>query len=117
MALASRSKRSLNSVLETLIATVRSRRVSRALYTSPMPPAPIAERISYGPSLEPEERAICAAETSLTNKNRLRNESRANRRELAPVFMQTLGRLRNAVLQKPDEREFAISSKRSQKPL
>ena len=37
----------------TLMATVRSRRVSRALYTSPMPPAPIGDRISYGPSAVP----------------------------------------------------------------
>src|ERR1700693_552644 len=57
--LASRSKRWRRSSLEvrcsgkTLTATVLSSRVSRARYTSPMPPAPIAERISYGPSLEP----------------------------------------------------------------
>jgi hypothetical protein len=31
---------------ENLIATVRSSRVSRARYTSPMPPAPSAETIS-----------------------------------------------------------------------
>src|SRR5437016_7177050 len=37
----------------TLIATVRSSRVSRARYTSPMPPAPIAATISYGPSRAP----------------------------------------------------------------
>ena len=37
-----------------LIATVRSSRVSRALYTSPMPPAPRGERISYGPRRVPE---------------------------------------------------------------
>jgi hypothetical protein len=41
-----------------LIATVRSRRVSRARYTSPMPPAPSGETISYGPSLVPEARGI-----------------------------------------------------------
>jgi hypothetical protein len=39
------------------MATARSRRVSRALYTSPMPPAPSAERISYGPSRVPGVRA------------------------------------------------------------
>jgi len=32
--------------LEVLTATVRSRRVSRAFHTSPMPPAPMGERIS-----------------------------------------------------------------------
>ena len=37
----------------TLIATVRSRRVSRALYTSPMPPAPSGARVSYGPKRTP----------------------------------------------------------------
>src|ERR1700693_990340 len=37
----------------TLIATVRSSRVSLARYTSPIPPTPIAETISYGPSREP----------------------------------------------------------------
>ena len=31
------------------MATVRSSRVSRARYTSPIPPAPSEERISYGP--------------------------------------------------------------------
>src|SRR5579863_5309224 len=37
----------------TLIATSRFKRESRARYTSPMPPAPIAARISYGPSFVP----------------------------------------------------------------
>src|SRR5712692_4821871 len=37
----------------TLIATVRSSRVSRAFHTSPMPPAPRGETISYGPSRVP----------------------------------------------------------------
>ena len=39
-----------------LIATSRSSRVSRARYTSPMPPAPSADRISYGPSCAPAAR-------------------------------------------------------------
>jgi hypothetical protein len=38
-------------------ATLRFRCVSRALYTSPWPPAPM-ERISYGPSFAPEVRVI-----------------------------------------------------------
>src|SRR5487761_1511999 len=42
----------------TLIATSRPRRVSRARYTSPIPPAPIAERMWYGPSLVPAVRVI-----------------------------------------------------------
>src|SRR6185295_3190159 len=41
----------------TLMATVRSRRVSRARYTSPMPPWPIAAVISYGPSRVEDLRA------------------------------------------------------------
>ncbi len=36
-----------------LIATVRPSRVSRALQTSPMPPAPIGPRISEGPRRVP----------------------------------------------------------------
>src|SRR5262245_13542353 len=61
---ASRSKRWRDSgdadkcAGRTLTATVRSRRVSRALYTSPMPPAPIGDRTSYGPSREPADRVI-----------------------------------------------------------
>src|SRR5947207_7734472 len=43
---ASRSKRSLNCPAEIFTATMRSRRVSRARYTSPMPPAPSVDRIS-----------------------------------------------------------------------
>ena len=35
------------------MATWRSRRVSRARYTSPMPPAPSAESIWYGPMRVP----------------------------------------------------------------
>src|SRR5258708_27465880 len=52
---ASRSKRSLSCALSAneggriLMATMRSRRVSRALYTSPIPPAPMSAPISYGP--------------------------------------------------------------------
>src|SRR5437667_5008124 len=37
----------------TLIATMRPRRVSRARYTVPMPPAPTGATISYGPSRVP----------------------------------------------------------------
>src|ERR1700693_3888692 len=66
IARASRSKRCFASGLSdrccgrTLIATVRSSRVSRARYTSPIPPAPIAETISYGPSREPAFRDTLA---------------------------------------------------------
>src|SRR5580704_4817457 len=64
MARASRSKRCLASGLSErcagriLMATMRSRRVSQARYTSPMPPAPSGDWISYGPSLVPEARAM-----------------------------------------------------------
>src|ERR1700722_3779768 len=43
---------------KTLMATSRRRRESRARYTSPLPPAPKRETISYGPSLVPEARFI-----------------------------------------------------------
>lgn len=46
---------------EILTATVRSSRVSFARYTSPIPPAPQGDRISYGPSRVPELRAILKA--------------------------------------------------------
>src|SRR5215813_14709792 len=55
---ASRSKRSLNSLLETFRATMRSSRLSRALYTSPMPPAPRDARTSYGPRRVPGAKGI-----------------------------------------------------------
>ena len=44
--------------LKTLTATIRLRRVSRALYTSPMPPAPMGAMISYGPSFAPGDNGI-----------------------------------------------------------
>jgi hypothetical protein len=43
---ASLRKRSSKDSFETFTATVRSSRVSRALYTSPMPPAPTGFVIS-----------------------------------------------------------------------
>src|SRR5438094_4453410 len=43
-----------NSAGRILIATARSSRVSRARYTSPIPPAPIGATISYGPRRVPE---------------------------------------------------------------
>src|SRR5664279_2649079 len=42
----------------TFTATVRSSRVSRARYTSPIPPAPRGPRTSYGPNLVPEARLM-----------------------------------------------------------
>src|SRR6516164_8548816 len=54
----SRAKRSENCSAETLMATSRPSLVSRARYTSPIPPAPIGATISYGPSLSPTESGI-----------------------------------------------------------
>src|SRR5208337_3063393 len=71
IALASRSKRALRSGSEercegrTLMATFRPSRVSRARYTSPMPPAPNGDWISYGPSFVPEVSPIRARNYSL----------------------------------------------------
>src|SRR6185436_7197109 len=62
MARASRSKRSVKGPKLALMATSRLRRVSRAFHTSPMPPAPRAERISYGPSRVPGASAMESAE-------------------------------------------------------
>src|SRR5437016_5587675 len=64
MDLASCSKRVCRSEFEdrgagrTLIASVRCSLVSRARYTSPMPPAPRSDWISYGPNLVPGTSAI-----------------------------------------------------------
>ena len=80
IARASRSNRSRNcgsaaSVSgRTLIATVRSSRVSRALYTSPMPPAPSSDRISYAPRRTPADKDI---------RSRLYGETGANPPEFA----------------------------------
>lgn len=39
--------------MENLMVMIRSRRVSRAFHTSPMPLSPMGEMISYGPRLSP----------------------------------------------------------------
>src|SRR5450755_3773866 len=68
---ASRMKRSARlalgaeSLRRTLMATTRFSRLSRALYTSPMPPAPSGARISYGPSFVPEVSTIGDGDYSL----------------------------------------------------
>src|ERR1700719_440875 len=67
MALASLSKRSLNCSPETLIATSRFKRASRARYTCPIPPALMDARISYGPSLSPAESGMRRIELSLAD--------------------------------------------------
>src|SRR5580700_4717884 len=76
MVRASRSKRCLASEFSDrcdgriLTATVRSRRVSRARYTSPMPPAPSGDWISYGPSFVPEARGMFAGNYSPGSNSR-----------------------------------------------
>ena len=61
---ASRSNRSLNCASSRkpggriLMATLRSSRVSRAFQTSPIPPAPTRETISYGPRRVPAETTV-----------------------------------------------------------
>src|SRR5258705_10087846 len=68
MVFASRLKRARSSVEaetcwgSTLTATSRPRRVSRARYTSPMPPAPRSARISYGPRRVPGRSATRSAQ-------------------------------------------------------
>src|SRR5215510_7894466 len=52
--LATRSGSCANASGNTLIATSRPRLISRARYTSPMPPAPIALMISYDPTRAPD---------------------------------------------------------------
>src|SRR6516165_664761 len=57
----------------TLMATPRSRRVSLARYTSPMPPAPSEDWISYGPRRAPaasgmRRTVILAADADAVNE-------------------------------------------------
>src|SRR5678815_6078998 len=56
----------------TLLATMRSSRVSRAQYTSPIPPAPIGSRISYGPSRVPGLRLTSGADYRRASGNQSR---------------------------------------------
>src|SRR6266542_1580261 len=67
----------------TLTATVRSSRVSRALYTSPIPPAPNGDSTSYGPNLLPGEMLISIAnhKSQIANIHDLPHPARAQRRE------------------------------------
>src|SRR5262245_32941749 len=70
MARDSRSNRCFESELlerceeRILMATVRSSRVSRARYTSPIPPSPSGATISYGPSRVPGSNAMQTAHSS-----------------------------------------------------
>src|SRR5262245_26259611 len=51
----------------TFSATWRSSRVSRARYTWPIPPAPIAPTTSYGPSRAPADRNMEPGRTEYTS--------------------------------------------------
>jgi hypothetical protein len=53
---------------DILPATSRSSRESWARYTSPMPPAPMGARISYGPSFVPAESGICLIQLSVPDQ-------------------------------------------------
>src|ERR1035438_1404911 len=70
---ASRWKRAIsgvsraNSCRITFSATSRPSFESAARYTSPIPPVPSGDRISYGPSLVPAVRAMRARNYSLRN--------------------------------------------------
>src|SRR5438477_776269 len=74
---ASRSRSALNVDGSTLIATARPSRVSRARYTSPIPPAPSAPTISYGPRRDPTARTIppIIGELALPDRDRGRVEA------------------------------------------
>jgi len=91
---ASRSRRSLRSGSgerrpgRTLIATMRSKRRSRARYTSPIPPAPMGAITSYGPNRAPLVRTMATPPhpaglylaTILISGERRPSESRVVRR-------------------------------------
>src|SRR5690348_14619590 len=55
----------------TLMAASRSSRVSLARYTSPIPPAPIGARITYGPILSPAESGISRIQFSVADQQQL----------------------------------------------
>src|SRR6476646_1445542 len=90
MFLASRAKRSresrslANLAARTFSATVRFRRVSRARYTSPIPPAPSALTTSYGPSRVAGVRGTKAEPFYLADglwRERLRSDIHVERQE------------------------------------
>src|SRR6266581_906779 len=60
----------------TLIATSRPSRVSRARYTSPMPPFPMGARISYGPRRVPAERGIGSCDYVISRRQETRSRMR-----------------------------------------
>src|SRR5262245_4080526 len=67
-----RSGSAANRSRSTLMATSRFSFVSRAQYTSPIPPEPSADLISYAPRREPEVRGMTRFGSYATLSNRLR---------------------------------------------
>src|SRR5438128_1233267 len=53
-------------VRQDLCATSRPSFASRAVYTSPMPPAPSGDATSYGPSRLPDARDMCGSRADYT---------------------------------------------------
>src|SRR5258708_19184619 len=84
---ASRSKRSENLSWDTLMATSRLRRGSRARYTSPIPPAPMGLRISYGPSFVPTESCMKEIQLSLSDQEGDLAESTAHPKALHSIIV------------------------------
>src|SRR5215471_2269023 len=76
---ASRSGSAANSAGRIFRATSRFSFVSRARYTSPIPPAPIAERTSYGPSRVPEESGMLLHGRALSQRARPVDDHRQHR--------------------------------------
>src|SRR5262250_2907907 len=93
MVLASRSKRRFrtgsveNCAGRILMATLRSNRVSLARYTSPIPPAPRAATISYGPNFAPFFNAttarIIVLQESATKRERFKLDQAKAERSVA----------------------------------
>src|SRR5262245_50610349 len=99
MSFASRSNRSVNCSTETLSATSRSSRVSRARYTSPIPPAPIFPTISCGPSVSHAEsdmtcrlvkRIFCNNEQHVLNSRHSQKEGKKMRAEVCLMLIALL---------------------------
>ena len=64
-----------NAEGRTLMATVRSSRVSRARYTSPMPPAPSRATTSYAPRRAPGASDTCEKCADYTSEAKKRLDS------------------------------------------
>src|SRR5215475_14401897 len=84
----------------TLTATSRPSLRSRARYTSPMPPAPSGERISYGPSLVPADKLMVLVIISEAQELRLIRTCRSpGNSAIEQVFFADLQEWLQALLQ------------------